>query len=161
MQPPDLDIYGMSAPSPQAAQLEGAQLAVQQQAAELQASQAQLQASQAQLAEADSLVQQQARAIHQLEQQLMREAEQRPAPAPAPPAGVSSASSGSSGSGKADGGGQLATLQAKLGRLQAALELKEEQHARQLRALRQEHERLRVEQGIRCGLQTAALAMAM
>lgn len=47
------------------------------------------------------------------------------------------------------GGQQLEELQAKLARLQAALELKEEQHARQLRALQQEHERLRVEQSIR------------
>lgn len=44
---------------------------------------------------------------------------------------------------------KAAELEAKLGRLQAALQLQQEQHGRQMRAARQAHERLRVEQGIR------------
>jgi len=48
-----------------------------------------------------------------------------------------------------NGSTQLPELHEKLARLQSALALKEEQHQRQLRALRQEHERLRVDQGIR------------
>lgn len=137
------------------------QLAAQQRAAELQASQAQLQATQQQLADADGLVRQQARAIQQLEQQLVCEAAQPPAPqlAAAPPAGTSSGAGGSGGSSGGAEGGQLAELQAKLARLQAALELKEEQHARALRALRAEHERLRVDQGIRWAVGHARLGL--
>jgi hypothetical protein len=131
-----------------------------------------LQQAQQQLAESDSLVQQQARVIGQLEQQLL-----------------GSGGSGGNGSFGSGGGGsqgmleaenaslrqvlqqmqaQLSVLQklqhaepreqpsrseqelqGQVERLQGALRLREEQHERQLRALRQEHERLRVEQGIR------------
>jgi outer membrane murein-binding lipoprotein Lpp len=53
---------------------------------------------------------------------------------------------------RSSSGGDLTMpdLQARLARLQASMQIKEEQHRRQLSSLRQEHERLRVQEGIRC-----------
>ena len=137
---------------------------------ELLADSALLQQTQAQLAESDGLVQQQARVIAQLEQQLLGSG--------GGGSSFSSSDSGSQGRLEAENASlrqALQQVQAQLlaqqaqqhaepreqalsneqelqgqgERLQGVLRLREEQHERQLRALRQEHERLRVEQGIR------------
>lgn len=156
----------------------------QQRAEEGAASADMLHETQRQLSESDSLVQQQARVIAQMEQQLLvqdarcsvsgnganimqqqqqqlqsleaENASLRQALQQAQAQLVSQSCSQGRGSrcsspGSASGQQQVAELQAKLARLQSALALKEEQHQRQLRSLRHEHERLRVEQGIRCG----------
>lgn len=140
---------------------------------ELLADSALLQQAQQQLADSDGLVQQQARVIAELEQQLLGGG-----------GSEGSCSGGSQGRLEADNAslrqalqaaqtqltaqqqlqgaeghsysqcpqaGSEEELQGRVERLQGALKLKQEQHERQLRALREEHERLRVEQGIRWG----------
>lgn len=134
-----------------------------------------LQHAQAQLADSDALVQQQAVAIKQLEAQLLAEgqrcrsggdsrwqaleaenaslrqallhAQAQAVQAQAQQAGGSWSGAGATPHGSA--AHQLEEAEAQLARLQAVLQLREEQHQRQLRAVRQEHERLRVEQGIK------------
>lgn len=135
------------------------------------ADRAELARTQQQLADSDGLVRQQAALINQLEQQLLAQDALPPAPLAAAQqarlqhleaenaslrAGLAHAQAvGLGGGGGGDGDSsdhqRSAELQSKLARLQSALQLKEGQHERQLRALKREHERLRVEQGIRYG----------
>ena len=138
----------------------------QQRAEALQASATLLQQTQAQLADSDGLVAQQASVIKQLEQQLLQpsgldgpggnqqvqqlEAENamlRQALQAAQQAAGRAEPGAHSIAGGSDA--QLAELQSKLGRLQGQLRAREEQHERQLRMLKQEHQRLRTEEGIR------------
>lgn len=142
----------------------------QQRAEALQASADLLQQTQADLADSNGLVAQQASVIQQLERQLLQSgglggpgSDQRTqqleadnaalrqalqaAQQQASQARLGARSSGSGCSG--DNETQLAELQGKFARLQAQLRAREEQHERQLRMLKQEHQRLRIEEGIR------------
>ncbi|KAI3424930.1 hypothetical protein D9Q98_008314 [Chlorella vulgaris] len=159
--------------SQQVEQLRGERDAAWQRAQEGEgAHSAGLQEAKQQLAESDGLVWQQASVIAQMEQRLLQ-GSNGAASLDAPAASLQQLEAENASLRQAlhvmqsrlAGGGQpvhddgnrsssggdltMPDLQARLARLQASMQIKEEQHQRQLSSLRQEHERLRVQEGIR------------